>query len=257
MILNGARGRNRTGTTRRSTDFKSVASTNFATRALGWASGWATYARIIDKLSTQPCGKLRLHSLFPCGRFRLLPLATLVRPAHRSLLDFLSPRHLCVLHIVYQFRHPGRGTFTTECWKNGGASRSRTGLRGFAIQCITALLSRHNLFGSECINPDSGERDCSNPVHSLPFCRAIALGALLSRLHSQYRALGVPLTKNLGCTEVFYNWSGKRDSNSRPQPWQGCALPAELFPRKLLDISLVLTSAGLNRLRLPPARAIY
>ncbi len=28
------------------------------------------------------------------------------------------------------------------------------------------------------------------------------------------------------------NWSGKRDSNSRPQPWQGCALPTELFPRR-------------------------
>ena len=26
------------------------------------------------------------------------------------------------------------------------------------------------------------------------------------------------------------NLSGKRDSNSRPQPWQGCALPTELFP---------------------------
>ena len=25
-------------------------------------------------------------------------------------------------------------------------------------------------------------------------------------------------------------WSGKRDSNPRPQPWQGCALPTELFP---------------------------
>ena len=24
--------------------------------------------------------------------------------------------------------------------------------------------------------------------------------------------------------------SGKRDSNSRPQPWQGCALPTELLP---------------------------
>jgi hypothetical protein len=24
--------------------------------------------------------------------------------------------------------------------------------------------------------------------------------------------------------------SGKRDSNSRPQPWKGCALPTELFP---------------------------
>lgn len=26
-------------------------------------------------------------------------------------------------------------------------------------------------------------------------------------------------------------WSGRRDSNSRPQPWQGCALPAELRPQ--------------------------
>ncbi len=25
--------------------------------------------------------------------------------------------------------------------------------------------------------------------------------------------------------------SGKRGSNSRPQPWQGCALPTELFPQ--------------------------
>ena len=28
--------------------------------------------------------------------------------------------------------------------------------------------------------------------------------------------------------------SGKRDSNSRPQPWQGCALPTELFPQNKL-----------------------
>ena len=27
-------------------------------------------------------------------------------------------------------------------------------------------------------------------------------------------------------------WSGKRDSNSRPIPWQGIALPTELFPQK-------------------------
>ncbi len=30
---------------------------------------------------------------------------------------------------------------------------------------------------------------------------------------------------------AFKIWSGKRDSNSRPRPWQGRALPAELFPR--------------------------
>ena len=29
-------------------------------------------------------------------------------------------------------------------------------------------------------------------------------------------------------------WSGKRVSNSRPQPWQGCALPTELFPHSSL-----------------------
>ena len=28
--------------------------------------------------------------------------------------------------------------------------------------------------------------------------------------------------------------SGKRDSNSRPRPWQGRALPTELFPHKML-----------------------
>src|SRR5262245_16561076 len=29
------------------------------------------------------------------------------------------------------------------------------------------------------------------------------------------------------------DWSGKRDSNSRPRPWQGRALPTELFPQQL------------------------
>ena len=35
--------------------------------------------------------------------------------------------------------------------------------------------------------------------------------------------------------------SGKRDSNSRPQPWQGCALPTELFPQYLLNLLSVLS----------------
>ena len=30
---------------------------------------------------------------------------------------------------------------------------------------------------------------------------------------------------------LFFSESGKRDLNSRPQPWQGCALPTELFPQ--------------------------
>ena len=37
------------------------------------------------------------------------------------------------------------------------------------------------------------------------------------------------------------NWSGKRGSNSRPQPWQGCALPTELFPLKDRNYSSIST----------------
>src|SRR5688572_15416957 len=39
-------------------------------------------------------------------------------------------------------------------------------------------------------------------------------------------------TRNGGaCAPPYLVQSGKRDSNPRPQPWQGCALPTELFPR--------------------------
>ena len=42
-------------------------------------------------------------------------------------------------------------------------------------------------------------------------------------------------------------WSGKRGSNSRPRPWQGRALPTELFPQlKTLLGSSVLMSAILK-----------
>ncbi len=30
---------------------------------------------------------------------------------------------------------------------------------------------------------------------------------------------------------ALFDWSGKRGSNPPPQPWQGCALPNELFPQ--------------------------
>ncbi len=36
-------------------------------------------------------------------------------------------------------------------------------------------------------------------------------------------------------------WSGKRDSNSRPRPWQGRALPTELFPHDCLRASYLTT----------------
>ena len=45
------------------------------------------------------------------------------------------------------------------------------------------------------------------------------------------------------------NWSGKGDSNSRPQPWQGCALPAELFPHSCHKVAHA-NRASLNEARI-------
>jgi hypothetical protein len=43
------------------------------------------------------------------------------------------------------------------------------------------------------------------------------------------------MNANLATTLRFDRESGKRDSNPRPQPWQGCALPTELFPRTFAE----------------------
>ncbi len=63
--------------------------------------------------------------------------------------------------------------------------------------------------------------------------------------------------------EVFgnlypYYKSGKRDSNSRPQPWQGCALPTELFPHLQFPAALVRLTYLVKerRLELPRLAAL-
>ena len=47
--------------------------------------------------------------------------------------------------------------------------------------------------------------------------------------HSHLKRARLPF-RHLGIYRLL-PMSGKRGSNSRPQPWQGCALPTELFPR--------------------------
>ncbi len=46
-------------------------------------------------------------------------------------------------------------------------------------------------------------------------------------------------------------WSGKRDSNSRPRPWQGRALPTELFPQYVKNSLLSATSKKFRNSNLP------
>ena len=89
----------------------------------------------------------------------------------------------------------------------GGGGRNRTGVHGFAGRCITTLPPRQG-----CADRMTS---CKNPMLKALF--ALAQAALSDSLHFIDR--------------LEKRWSGKRVSNSRPQPWQGCALPTELFPR--------------------------
>src|SRR5450830_379345 len=44
----------------------------------------------------------------------------------------------------------------------------------------------------------------------------------------------------------FTIWSGRRVSNSRPQPWQGCALPTELLPHGVFTATTSYRTCRLN-----------
>ena len=41
-----------------------------------------------------------------------------------------------------------------------------------------------------------------------------------------------PTTRRRGSGPISEEWSGRRDSNPRPSPWQGDALPTEPLPRR-------------------------
>src|SRR5438046_1884121 len=90
---------------------------------------------------------------------------------------------------------PTSGGFAVFVGASGGGGRNRTGVHGFAGRCITTLPPR---------------------LEGRRFDRATE--AQTKRESLELLSLG--------------SWSGKRVSNSRPQPWQGCALPTELFPRR-------------------------
>jgi hypothetical protein len=156
---------------------------------------------------------------------------------------------------------------------SGGASRSRTGLNGFAGRCITALLSRHkrtaetvatsrmlngfaDLFDGrsahqtkrEALLPRmSGAGDEARTrdlnlgkvaLYQLSYSRM-----LLPTTYCYYFTSHCQTTQN-AASKI---WSGRRGSNSRPQPWQGCALPTELLPR--FAAYILLTAPRCSELR--------
>ena len=50
-------------------------------------------------------------------------------------------------------------------------------------------------------------------------------------------------------------WSGRRVSNSRPQPWQGCALPTELLPHRTAPSRVLLRCPAFDYSSIPDPNA--
>jgi hypothetical protein len=74
------------------------------------------------------------------------------------------------------------------------------------------------------------QRIC-NPVHNRFAIAPLSKGIVPYRIRSASSDPCPQTTKGKPDGFPFDAiWSGKRVSNSRPQPWQGCALPTELFP---------------------------
>ena len=75
-------------------------------------------------------------------------------------------------------------------------------------------------------NPHSrcGEQDFKSCVSTSSTTRAFAIVPISVKYYPKQK---IPSFDGI--------LSGRRDSNPRPQPWQGCALPAELLPHFLKD----------------------
>ena len=95
--------------------------------------------------------------------------------------------------------------------------------------------SKGRTFGRFSLCCRSGKRDshsrCARAVPRImadtpdPWKGRFEVACAGSLMHRHTKERG----KNLLDSSLLF-WSGKRDSDPRPQPWQGCALPTELFP---------------------------
>ena len=94
-------------------------------------------------------------------------------------------------------------------------------------QSCSTLLPKHQTKREAWLPPVFGAGDESRT-------RDLNLGKV-ALYQLSYSRINLPLTATTLCLMLaakrcFENWSGRRVSNSRPQPWQGCALPTELLP---------------------------
>ena len=91
---------------------------------------------------------------------------------------------------------------------------------------------------SWCCEEDTKKRDAFFNA-SLNFVRRMRLELTRPCDHYPLKVACIPISPP--AQGLFEKLSGKRDSNPRPQPWQGCALPTELFPHLLRKCEIFAT----------------
>ena len=173
--------------------------------------------------------------------------------------DLKCPRQESNLHVSQHshlkrarlpFRHVGK-------WKRISERKTRLELAtptlarlcstNWAISAVSETLQPYltswrggdsNSHGLSPLPPQSSASTIPPPLHSVWCPRQesnlhVSQHSHLKRARLPFRHVGIVFcSQRASC---LLQESGKRDSNSRPQPWQGCALPTELFPHCLSD----------------------
>ncbi len=132
-----------------------------------------------------------------------------------------------VLTCGIAVRKPARGRLRRDYWRQGPESNRRTRLCRPLHNHSATPPRVHGAFAENDRRQTSTSR-VNSPTRA--------------RRHAPARKLKREAWLPFGI------WSGRRVSNSRPQPWQGCALPTELLPRALQkwDVSTHFTTVKLS-----------
>ena len=101
-------------------------------------------------------------------------------------------------------------------------------LRILRIHTVTVIVSHLAIIIGVSSHLYRPQQFISHPMHPAHYLHSVSSesegyspSASSTRTHHNHYPEG---------THPLGNWSGKRDSNSRLPPWQGGALPTELFP---------------------------
>ena len=133
------------------------------------------------------------------------------------------------------------GAFSLPTWRREPESNRPKRLcrplhNRFAIapkaDCSDAVKAKRQIFYSRTVSPSNKKGSVASPLLGAgdeSRTRDLNLGKV-ALYQLSYSRIVLHLQRFAVPHAARKIWSGRRVSNSRPQPWQGCALPTELLP---------------------------